>query len=356
MQAFNSADLYLLESALLEQPVEQALIVNDNFGALACFCKAKSITWVSDSYVATMATKKNLQLNGLGNKKIMFQDLSQPINTPPTLVLMRLPKSLAMLEYQLAMLSQIITHKTKIIASGMTKEIHKSTIRIFERYLGPCPTSLAQKKARLILPTGEYLAAKELPPPVCWALPDNEMKICNLANLFSREQLDIGARFFIHHIPKGKFKNIIDLGCGNGVIGLVAALKNPDAKLSFIDESQMAVQSAKNNYQYNFPSRQANASFIQDNCMEGAALRTELNSSDLILCNPPFHQQNSISDHIAWQMFNDAKKVLQIGGILRIIGNRHLGYHLKLKQIFGNCTQVAANNKFVVLQSVKERK
>jgi 23S rRNA A1618 N6-methylase RlmF len=25
-----------------------------------------------------------------------------------------------------------------------------------------------------------------------------------------------------------------------------------------------------------------------------------------ILCNPPFHQQHAITDHIAWQMFNDA--------------------------------------------------
>ncbi|MDX2503013.1 MAG: methyltransferase, partial [Gammaproteobacteria bacterium] len=34
-------------------------------------------------------------------------------------------------------------------------------------------------------------------------------------------------------------------------------------------------------------------------------------------------------------------------------GNRHLGYHLKLKKIFGNQKLIAANNKFVILKAIK---
>ena len=52
-------------------------------------------------------------------------------------------------------------------------------------------------------------------------------------------------------------------------------------------------------------------------------------------------------------MFNDAKRVLKKGGELRIVGNRQLGYHVKLKRVFGNCKIIANNKKFVVLSSIK---
>ncbi|WP_440495178.1 methyltransferase, partial [Serratia sarumanii] len=52
-------------------------------------------------------------------------------------------------------------------------------------------------------------------------------------------------------------------------------------------------------------------------------------------------------------MFCDAKRCLQVGGELRIVGNRHLDYHQKLKRLFGNCTLVASNKKFVILRAVK---
>ena len=74
---------------------------------------------------------------------------------------------------------------------------------------------------------------------------------------------------------------------------------------------------------------------------------------DLTLCNPPFHQQQVVGDFLAWRMFTQAKAALTKGGELWIVGNRHLGYHLKLKRLFGNAEQVAATPKFVVLRSIK---
>ncbi|MEW8020449.1 MAG: methyltransferase [Candidatus Sedimenticola endophacoides] len=37
-----------------------------------------------------------------------------------------------------------------------------------------------------------------------------------------------------------------------------------------------------------------------------------------------------------------------------MVGNRHLNYHVKLKRLFGNLRQVAANPKFVVLEAIRE--
>ena len=54
-------------------------------------------------------------------------------------------------------------------------------------------------------------------------------------------------------------------------------------------------------------------------------------------------------------MFIDARRVLKIGGELRIIGNRHLDYHGKLERIFGNCKLIGSNSRFVVLSATKEK-
>ncbi|EPD63258.1 ribosomal RNA large subunit methyltransferase G [Streptomyces sp. HGB0020] len=37
-----------------------------------------------------------------------------------------------------------------------------------------------------------------------------------------------------------------------------------------------------------------------------------------------------------------------------MIGNRHLGYHVKLRKVFGNSQLVAGDSKFVVLKAVKQ--
>ena len=60
-----------------------------------------------------------------------------------------------------------------------------------------------------------------------------------------------------------------------------------------------------------------------------------------------------MTDHSAWQRFGDAGRCRQDGGEMRIGGNRHLDYYHKMKKLFGNCTTVETNQKFVILRSVK---
>ena len=166
--------------------------------------------------------------------------------------------------------------------------------------------------------------------------------------MFSRESLDIGTRFLLQHLPDTTGSDVIDLGCGNGIVGMAMAKRFPQAKISFVDESYMALASARLNYAQLGPEA-VPAEFISADCLSGFVQ----NSSDCIVCNPPFHQQHSIGDHIAWQMFKQAHQVLRTGGELRVIGNRHLNYHLSLKKLFGNCHQFASNAKFVIFSCRK---
>jgi 23S rRNA (guanine1835-N2)-methyltransferase len=79
----------------------------------------------------------------------------------------------------------------------------------------------------------------------------------------------------------------------------------------------------------------------------------EPGSVDLVVTNPPFHREHTVGDQTAWQFFVDAHHALRPGGVLLVVGNRHLGYHVKVTRLFGEAEVVASDPKFVVLRAQK---
>ena len=218
---------------------------------------------------------------------------------------------------------------------------------MLEKLLGATDTALAWKKARLIRVNPDpTLTVPDSPYPVQYQLEGTDWLISNHANVFSRDSLDIGTRFFLQHLPSiPQAHDIIDLGCGNGVVGLQMAAQHPDATVHFVDESFMAVASARENFNRVFGASRAAVFRVGDGLEDVAPA-----SADLVLCNPPFHQERAVGDQIAQRMFRQAREVLRPGGELWVIGNRHLGYHALLKRLFGNVELVASNARFVILR------
>jgi 23S rRNA (guanine1835-N2)-methyltransferase len=355
-QAWDAADEYIIEyvQSLSSLNASTRLrIYNDDFGTLACWFADYPTTWISDSFVAQQSCLMNLASNELGASNIRFADSLDRIDSPCDLVLIKIPKTTALLEQQLIDLQAVVTPDTQIIAAGKMLAIQKSTLALFEKYLGPTTTSLAKKKARLIFcqPTGKL--SHTSPYPTRWLTENPQFELSNHANVFSRQQLDIGARFMLQHLPKVGNKRLVDLGCGNGVLGLHVLHKNPEAHVIFVDESYMAVASAKENVKNNLPEALERSDFIVGNCLDEFLKDSQQTSVDFVLCNPPFHQQNTITDHIAMQMFSDAKKALSNGGELIIVGNRHLDYPNKLKRMFKSVNHEAHNQKFSIFIAKK---
>lgn len=352
LQAWDAADSYLLQH-LAEQdvpPDSHITIVNDSFGALALGLQAYQPTVISDSYLSQQATLINARNNGIDPSNIKLLDSLTLPDKPIDYLLIKAPKTLAFLEYQLLTLKPLLQPSSKIIVAGMVKILSANVWKMLERLIGPTQTSLAVKKARLIFAKPDPdLKLPENPYPLQYRLEHTDFVISNHANVFSRDSLDIGTRLLLQHLPEDtSYRHIIDLGCGNGVVGLMIAIRLKDAQLYFVDESFMAVASAKQNFQ-NALGEQRQAEYRVGDCLEGFADGV----ADCIVCNPPFHQQHAIGDHIAWQMFKQAHRVLRKGGELRVIGNRHLNYHQHLKKLFGNWEAVASNAKFVIVKTYK---
>ncbi len=354
LQAWDAADEYLLrwvdELGILSRQ-SSILIVNDAFGALSVALADYTPLMMADSFLAQRGLINNLRINGFPQDQLSFCNGLEIPQTEFDLVLIKIPKNLALLEHQLYSLRGSMWVRTNIIAAGMTRSIHKSTLQLFENILGPATTSLAWKKSRLIFTTRDESMNEAVSPyPDRYVLEaDREYSIISYANVFSRHRLDDGSRILIENMPvSGRYQQIVDLGCGNGLLGLVAASLNQHASVLFTDESYMAVASARENFITAF-GRSRNAEFEVTDCLQGIAGE----SANLVLNNPPFHQQNTVGDAVAWNMFVDARRVLKPGGELWVVGNRHLAYHAKLKKLFGACELMASNRKFVVLKAVK---
>ncbi|WP_326743628.1 methyltransferase [Streptomyces sp. NBC_00121] len=360
-RAWDAADEYLLrqlEGIDGAEPVGLSgavVVVGDRWGALTTVLAGHRPVQITDSYLAQRATLANLARNGDDPDTVR---LLSARDTPPEridVLLVRVPKSLALLEDQLHRLAPAVHAGTVVIGTGMVKEIHTSTLKLFERIIGPTRTSLAVKKARLIFCTPDpALARTPSPWPHRYDLPDgvgsvSGRTVVNHAGIFCAERLDIGTRFFLSHLPERSGPDrIVDLGCGNGVVGTSAALANPEATVTFIDESYQAVASAEATFRANLGT-DAEATFLVGDGMADVPP----GSVDLVLNNPPFHSHLATTDATARTMFHGARTALRQGGELWVVGNRHLGYHTQLRRTFGNCTTVAGDPKFVVLRAVK---
>ncbi|MFI9063221.1 methyltransferase [Streptomyces sp. NPDC053429] len=377
LRAWDAADEYLLQHLASgtgdRGPVDlgggrQITVLGDRWGALTTALAAYHPTQITDSSLTRSATMANLDRAGIGTAKDTVTLLTTQDEPPARIdvLLVRVPKSLALLEDQLHRLAPRLHADSVVVGTGMVKEIHTSTLRLFERILGPTKTSLAEKKARLIFAAPAHAGAASTPGaktggasadpwPVTYTIDEDGgsgagLTVVNHAGIFCADRLDVGTRFFLQSIPTNTDgARVVDLGCGNGVIGTAVAVADPRAEVVFTDESYQAIASAKATFRANVTRDRDRADFLVG---DGVAM-LDPGSVDLVLCNPPFHSHQATTDATALRMFAQSRKVLRPGGELWVVANRHMGYHTHLKRLFGNSEVTASEPKFVVLRAVK---
>ncbi|MEI7591867.1 MAG: methyltransferase [Actinomycetes bacterium] len=367
LRAWDAADRYVLEhldthapaspSRTIESVNDTILVVNDSFGVLTTALASRPIWSLSDSYLSLAGGRHNLVKHGIAATQVHWLNSFDSVPDRLDVVVIKVPKNLSLLEDQLRRIRPALHADTLVIGAAMAKHIHSSTLDVFDRCVGPTRTSIAQSKARLIFSDVDTHRHLEPPSwPRSFSCPPGDHEVFSHAGVFAGESLDVGTRFFLETLPKRtRVNHIVDLGCGNGVVGMIAATRDPSATITFIDESFRAVKSAEDTFRANFgPDRDAHflvGNNFSDLCPGSPSIEPE--SVDLVLNNPPFHVDRSIGDAVAWQMFVESRLMLRPDGEMWVVGNRHLAYHAKLKRVFGNCETMASNAKFVVLRSIK---
>ena len=117
LRAWDSADEYLLqhlaETAELSHG-RRLLIVNDAFGALAVALHACQPQALSDSWLSQAATRLNLAVNGLPEDGVKLSGSLETPQGPFDRILIKVPKTLALLEDQLTRLRPQMTGSTRV--------------------------------------------------------------------------------------------------------------------------------------------------------------------------------------------------------------------------------------------------
>ena len=171
-----------------------------------------------------------------------------------------------------------------------------------------------------------------------YALPQLDLTVYSLPGVFSANALDDGSALLLSTI-KAPMGDVLDLGCGAGVIGSFVKKQHPRINLTMSDVHAMALESARQT--------------LQQNGLQGEVLASDVFSEinqkfDLILSNPPFHDGRDTAYQAVTTLIEQAKWKLKSGGELRIVANSHLPYPELLNRHFGNYQILAQTNKFKV--------
>ncbi|PHQ26646.1 methyltransferase [Marinobacter guineae] len=354
LRAWDAADELLLaagRNAASGGTEPRVLIVDDQFGALSFGLSSLSPVVVADSASLIAALDENASLNPSLIAPCQVHSWINPPEGPFDLVVMRIPRQVDYLGWLLRWLNGVMADSGVLLAGGMIKHLPARSVDVFAEAVNTEQVLPARKKARVIrFRKGSALLGDW---PETWKgyqlTGQSDHKVEALPAVFSREKLDIGTRLLLSHVAEAVTgvepgARVLDLACGNGVLGLTALAERQDLQVCFNDVSSQAVLSASHNVERAFP--EAEVAFVHADGVEPAQGRF-----DLILLNPPFHEGGVVGDHIAQRLFEQAAQHLSPDGIVLLVGNRHLGYHRSLRRYFSSVHQLDASPKFVVFRA-----
>jgi 16S rRNA (guanine1207-N2)-methyltransferase len=361
LRGWDAADELLLMQGLEHLQDRQnlrILIVDDQFGALSLGLSKFSPTMLADSATLAAALRLNHSLNDhLSDDTAMAFDAPLSWLEPPRgkfdLVVLRIPRQTDYLAWLLRWANQVLDPAGLIIAGGMIKHLPDRSSEVFGDLVDTQTVTRARKKARVIISRpGEKTLQSWSEQWQGYGLPEASLEIDALPAVFSRRKLDIGTRELLpvvrqHAAGLAPGSRVLDLACGNGVLGLAALAQREDLEITFSDVSSQAVLSARHNVGRAFPGSKSHF------CHCDGLPATET-GFDLILLNPPFHEGGVVGDHIALTLFEQSAAMLAPAGRLLLVGNRHLGYHRTLKTSFSRVRQLVSTPKFVVLEAAHQ--
>ena len=166
------------------------------------------------------------------------------------------------------------------------------------------------------------------------------------AGVFSHGELDSGSRLLIEAMRVSPTANVLDLGCGYGPIGAVAAKLATKGHVTLIDADIRATRLAERNLALNAIE---NAEVVLGDGFRDLPPKARY---DVIVSNPPTHSGREVLD----EMVAGAYKALKPRGQLFLVINRLLSLRREVEQVFGNSEAVAREKGFVVIRAVKVHK
>lgn len=142
--------------------------------------------------------------------------------------------------------------------------------------------------------------------------------------LFSPEHVDYGTLAMLSAVELEPGQRVMDLGCGCGVVGIVAAKKCGAENVVMADVDPAAVEVARANAAANGVGK------VKVVCTDGFQAVDEA-GFDWILSNPPYQTDFAVAKKFIEKGFNR----LRVGGRMVMVTKRLEWYRNKLRAVFG---------------------
>ena len=162
------------------------------------------------------------------------------------------------------------------------------------------------------------------------------------AGVFSKGEVDVGTKLLLEALPEEMSGEILDLGCGWGVIGVSIARKWPGTRVTMADVNTRALDLSRENAKRN------RAEVV---CAESDGMAAfEGKQFDAVITNPPIRA----GKQVIYKMFADAAKSLKPGGALYLVIRKQQGAEscMKyLKTLYGEVEKLDKSGGFWVIRA-----
>ncbi|KIS27382.1 SAM-dependent methyltransferase [Arthrobacter sp. SPG23] len=350
LQAWDATDKLLLETAAgLLGPDSCVAVVGDRYGALTLAALAafgvRQVKVHQDLITGERALRTNAAALGVvaGFDQL---PLGAALFDGADVVLLQLPKTLAELEEVADAVARYAAPHAILLAGGRIKHMSLGMNAVLQRHFNNVQPQLARQKSRILIARDPKPVTGPAPFPVADRNSEIDLTVCARGAVFAGTKLDIGTRFLLRYLPDmPSAGNVVDLGCGTGILAAMYARSHPESKVTATDQSAAAVDSARATSEAN--GLAGRITVLQDDAM--ASLPD--GSAGLILLNPPFHLGASVHAGAGIKMFRAAGRVLAPGGELWTVYNSHLQYLPALERFVGPTRVAGRNAKFTVAVS-----
>ena len=310
--------------------------------------------------LSVAAAERTLAANGVVNAQVMLaHGVADPSDESyADVVAIRIPQERVALLQLLVNAFTILKPGGRCYIAGATNEGIKTAARTLEKLFGNARVLSRDSSNRVIsavkrtavLPTDDEFLSPYLGPDAFHALDATlrgaQYHLFSRPGVFSWDHLDEATRILADAVQVDPGSSVLDLGCGYGALGLVAASLTGSGAVTMVDADAEAVRSARKSAEANGAT---NCRVISSDIAD-AVLDERF---DVVVTNPPFHVGKATDLDVPLQFILDAWTVLNDGGRLFLVANRTLPYERTIKQRFGNVANLHDGPRFKVLTATR---
>ena len=348
----------LLADAVTMPPASRALLLGCGHGALGVVLARRApqgSVWLADTnYIALTMAEQTLQANEIQNARVCSDISMLPAHGEAfDVAVMEVPGSRGLARRWLAEAYGALRPGGQLYLAGPNNQGIQPAIEDARALFGNVAVLGYKERNRVARATKaphvsaapEWIEQAGIQPGTWHELDidvrGHELHLYSLPGIFAYDRLDDGTQLLLAHLEVPHDARVLDIGCGYGIIGLLAARLGA-AHVDMVDVNMLAVAAAQRNIVHHGAT---NARALPSD----ATSAVDQNRYDLVVTNPPFHAGKAVDYDMAHAFIEQARSVLTPRGRFVLVANKFIRYDAFARNRFRHVDHIAENGRYQVL-------